>query len=172
MSRGFDGFEIDDFRDSDFGSGRDVGQSSTYQKPNGVSEQIPLSLEAVSILLAARHIASEPEQLVFATPSGRPLCRRNLLQRQLRPTCTEQVAANNAARFASLSRDVVRCRRSATRYRPGAARPRFAGDHTANLAARDSGRATQSSGRPRETSYWTQIDPSFGSRAKAELVTA
>ncbi|MGH9716680.1 MAG: hypothetical protein ACRD4R_08130 [Candidatus Acidiferrales bacterium] len=29
MSRGFDGFEIDDFRDSDFGSERDVGRSSS-----------------------------------------------------------------------------------------------------------------------------------------------
>jgi len=29
MSRGFDGFEIDDFRDSDFGSGRGVGRGSS-----------------------------------------------------------------------------------------------------------------------------------------------
>jgi len=29
MSRGFDGFEIDDFRDSDFGPGRDVGRGSS-----------------------------------------------------------------------------------------------------------------------------------------------
>ncbi len=29
MSRGFDGFEIDDFRDSDIGSGRDVGRGSS-----------------------------------------------------------------------------------------------------------------------------------------------
>jgi hypothetical protein len=29
MSRGFDGFKIDDFRDSDFGSGRDVGRGSS-----------------------------------------------------------------------------------------------------------------------------------------------
>src|ERR1700723_67260 len=29
MARGFDGFEIDDFRDSDFGSGRDVGRGSS-----------------------------------------------------------------------------------------------------------------------------------------------
>ena len=29
MSRGFDGFEIDDFRDSGFGSGRDVGRGSS-----------------------------------------------------------------------------------------------------------------------------------------------
>ena len=29
MSRGFDGFEIDDFRGSDFGSGRDVGRGSS-----------------------------------------------------------------------------------------------------------------------------------------------
>ena len=34
-------------------------------------------------------MCSGPEQLVFATHSGRPLCRRNLLQRQLRPTCKE-----------------------------------------------------------------------------------
>lgn len=29
MSRGLDGFEIDDFRNSDFGAGRDVGRSSS-----------------------------------------------------------------------------------------------------------------------------------------------
>ena len=29
MSRGFDGFEIDDLRDSDLGSGRDVGRGSS-----------------------------------------------------------------------------------------------------------------------------------------------
>src|SRR6266853_1790343 len=29
MSRGFDGFEIDDLRDSDLGSGRDVGRVSS-----------------------------------------------------------------------------------------------------------------------------------------------
>ncbi|MHB8753645.1 MAG: hypothetical protein ACYC92_01615 [Candidatus Acidiferrales bacterium] len=31
MSRGFDGFEIDDFRDSDFGFGRDVGRGSSSE---------------------------------------------------------------------------------------------------------------------------------------------
>jgi integrase len=50
---------------------------------------IPLCREAVSILSSLRQDAYEPEQLVFATCSGRPLCRRNLLQRQLRPTCKE-----------------------------------------------------------------------------------
>ena len=46
---------------------------------------IPLCREAVSILSALRRDTSEPEQLVFATHSGRPLCRRNLLRRQLGP---------------------------------------------------------------------------------------
>ncbi len=46
---------------------------------------IPLCREAVSTLSGLRHDACEPEQLVFATHSGRPLCRRNLLRRQLRP---------------------------------------------------------------------------------------
>jgi integrase len=50
---------------------------------------IPLCQEAVSILSALRPDVCEPEQLVFAAHSGRPLCRRNLLQRQLRPTCKE-----------------------------------------------------------------------------------
>ena len=50
---------------------------------------IPLCREAVSTLSALRHDASNPEQLVFATRSGRPLCRRNLLQRQLRPAWKE-----------------------------------------------------------------------------------
>lgn len=50
---------------------------------------IPLGQEAVSTLFALRQDVSGPEQLVFATHSGRPLCRRNLLQRQLRPMCKE-----------------------------------------------------------------------------------
>jgi len=50
---------------------------------------IPLGQEAVSTLFALRQDVSGPEQLIFATHSGRPLCRRNLLQRQLRPTCKE-----------------------------------------------------------------------------------
>jgi len=50
---------------------------------------LPLGQEAVSTLSALRDGACEPEQLVFATSSGRPLCRRNLLQRQMRPTCKE-----------------------------------------------------------------------------------
>jgi integrase len=50
---------------------------------------IPLGQEAVSTLFALRRDVSDPEHLVFATHSGRPLCRRNLLQRQLRPTCKE-----------------------------------------------------------------------------------
>lgn len=38
MTRGFDGFEIDDFRDSGFDSGRDVGRgsSSSWNDPNGL----------------------------------------------------------------------------------------------------------------------------------------
>src|SRR5690348_3212902 len=38
MSRGFDGFEIDDFRDSGFDSGRDVGRgsSSLWNDRNGL----------------------------------------------------------------------------------------------------------------------------------------
>jgi integrase len=50
---------------------------------------IPLCQEAVSILSVLQPDVCESEQLVFATHSGRPLCRRNLLQRQLRPTCKE-----------------------------------------------------------------------------------
>lgn len=50
---------------------------------------IPLCREAISILFSLRQHLPEPEQLVFATDSGRPLCRRNLLQRHLRPTYQE-----------------------------------------------------------------------------------
>ena len=50
---------------------------------------IPLCPEVASNLSALRQDVLEPEQLVFATDSGRPLCRRNLLQRHLRPTCKE-----------------------------------------------------------------------------------
>ena len=50
---------------------------------------IPLGQEAASTLFTLRQDVSGPEQLIFAAHSGRPLCRRNLLQRQLRPTCKE-----------------------------------------------------------------------------------
>jgi integrase len=48
---------------------------------------IPLCREAVSILSALYRSRCEPDHLVFRTQSGKPLCRRNLLQRYLRPTC-------------------------------------------------------------------------------------
>lgn len=48
---------------------------------------LPLCRQAVSTLTALRRNCCEPEHLVFATQSGKPLCRRNLLQRYLRPTC-------------------------------------------------------------------------------------
>jgi len=50
---------------------------------------IPLGQEAVSTLFALRQDVNDPERLVFATQSGRPLCRRNLSQRHLRSTCKE-----------------------------------------------------------------------------------
>ena len=95
---------------------------------------IPLGQEAVSTLFPLRQGVSGPEQLIFATHSGRPLCRRNLLR----------LANDNVARLASLPRDVTERCRSAARHRAGTSRPRIAGSHTANLSACDSGRAAQS----------------------------
>lgn len=50
---------------------------------------IPLCPEAVSIFSAMRSEEHNPECLVFATRSGRPLCRRNLLHRHLKSKCSE-----------------------------------------------------------------------------------
>jgi hypothetical protein len=119
---------------------------------------LPLCRQAVSVLSALRGNGCEPEQLVFATQSRKPLCRRNLLQRHFATDVREAwPAANYVARPASLSRDVAgRCRGTA-RNGPGASGPRFTGDHEANLSARDSGGTTPCGRGSGEAFSWTQM---------------
>ena len=68
-------------------------------------------------------------------------------------------ATNHVARLATLPRDVAGCCRSTARNGPSASRPRFAGDHEANLSARDSGGTTPSGRGSGEAISWTQMDP-------------
>lgn len=48
---------------------------------------VPLSKAGISILALYKKPDSNPDALVFATRKGSPLSRRNLLNRQLKPTC-------------------------------------------------------------------------------------
>jgi integrase len=51
--------------------------------------QTPFRLDPSEIAILGRYSASacDPEDLVFATGRGTPLSRRNLLNRQFKPTC-------------------------------------------------------------------------------------
>jgi integrase len=48
---------------------------------------VPLGTQGTEILQARKPESCDPEGLVFAARNGSPLCRRNLLKRQLKPTC-------------------------------------------------------------------------------------
>ncbi len=48
---------------------------------------IPIGPKAISTLSVLRKVADDSDGLVFSTRAGQPLCRRNLLHRQLQPTC-------------------------------------------------------------------------------------
>jgi integrase len=48
---------------------------------------VPLGAKAIEILSAFKPQCIDSEALVFATRHGTPFCRRNLLNRQLAPTC-------------------------------------------------------------------------------------
>ena len=48
---------------------------------------VPLGTQGAQILAARKPGACDPEGLVFAARNGSPLSRRNLLNRQLKPTC-------------------------------------------------------------------------------------
>jgi len=48
---------------------------------------VPLGTQGAQILAARKPEACDPEGLVFAARNGSPLSRRNLLNRQLKPTC-------------------------------------------------------------------------------------
>src|SRR5438876_3046231 len=48
---------------------------------------VPLGAKSIEILSARKPAGVNPEVLVFATRSGTPFCRHNLLNQQLKPTC-------------------------------------------------------------------------------------
>lgn len=48
---------------------------------------VPLGAKGIDVLSAFRQQTVDPEALVFATSRGTPFSRRNLLNRQLAPTC-------------------------------------------------------------------------------------
>jgi integrase len=48
---------------------------------------VPLGTQGTEILKGRKPTVCDPENLVFAARNGSPLCRRNLLNRQLKPTC-------------------------------------------------------------------------------------
>jgi integrase len=48
---------------------------------------VPLGTQGAEILKGRKPENCDPEALVFAARNGSPLCRRNLLNRQLKPTC-------------------------------------------------------------------------------------
>jgi len=48
---------------------------------------VPLGTRAIEILSARKSAAANPEALVFATRTGTPFCRHNLVNQQLKPTC-------------------------------------------------------------------------------------
>jgi integrase len=50
---------------------------------------IPIGPKVLSIFSNLHKGGGDPEHLVLSTCSGRPLCRRNLMHRQLQPTCEE-----------------------------------------------------------------------------------
>jgi integrase len=62
-----------------------------FDKPKTIRSvrTIPLCPEAVSIFSMMQSDEHDLERLVFASRSGRPLCRRNLLQRHLRSKCRD-----------------------------------------------------------------------------------
>jgi integrase len=47
---------------------------------------VPLGTQGTEILKGRKPTVCDPESLVFAARNGSPLCRRNLLNRQLKPT--------------------------------------------------------------------------------------
>jgi len=56
-------------------------------KSNRSRRTVPLGTQGAHILAAHKPEACDPEGLVFAARNGPPLDRRNLLNRQLKPTC-------------------------------------------------------------------------------------
>jgi integrase len=81
------------WRDIDLESGLIRVRQSVYEgvfdepKTKRSLRTVPLSKGGISILATYKRSDSNPDALVFATRKGSPLSRRNLLNRQLKPTC-------------------------------------------------------------------------------------
>jgi integrase len=58
-------------------------------KTRSSNRTVPLSVKGVEILSCMRPKVADPDELVFGTQKGTPLCRRNLTNRQLVPVCDE-----------------------------------------------------------------------------------
>jgi len=58
-------------------------------KTRSSNRAVPLSAKGVEILASVRSATPKPEDLVFCSKKGTPLCRRNLRNRQLDPVCEE-----------------------------------------------------------------------------------
>src|SRR5271169_4538325 len=56
-------------------------------RADGARETVPLGAKGIEILSAFKPQCIDSEALVFATRHGTPFSRRNLLTRQLAPTC-------------------------------------------------------------------------------------
>jgi hypothetical protein len=57
-------------------------------KRNGIQARLRLKFSGLSVILSARKLEKpNPEALIFGTRNNTPLSRRNLMRRQLTPTC-------------------------------------------------------------------------------------
>jgi integrase len=81
------------WRDVDLESGKIRIRQTVYEghfdepKTKRSNRTIPLGPKGLAILSSLKPEALNPEALIFATRRGTPLSRRNLMKRQLTPTC-------------------------------------------------------------------------------------
>jgi len=81
--------------DVDLASGKIRIRQTVYEghfdepKTKRSNRTIPLGPWGLAILSNLKPEASNPEALIFGTRTGTPLSRRNLMNRQLTPTCTK-----------------------------------------------------------------------------------
>jgi integrase len=81
------------WRDIDLDGGCLHVRQSLYEgtfddpKTKGSRRTVPLGSKGTSVLAALKPHQLDPQMLVFATRRGTPFSRRNLLNRQLKPTC-------------------------------------------------------------------------------------
>lgn len=81
------------WRDVDLESGKIRIRQTVYEghfdepKTKRSNRTIPLGPKGLAILSSLKPEIVNPEALIFATRGGKPLSRRNLMRRQLTPTC-------------------------------------------------------------------------------------